>query len=131
MRPAGRNDPFIVSAEMRLRLIFVPATTIAIAIQLLTGGNFLITGQGLGHVKSGVLVLLVAWAAVAGALTALPRDRAIRLSTLATLGLVLLAGATSAKSLMILHYSVALVAFTASLASTLAPVRWSRLNPPR
>jgi hypothetical protein len=38
---------------MRLRLIFVPATSIAIAIQLLTGGNFLISGQALGHVKTG------------------------------------------------------------------------------
>ncbi len=116
---------------MRLRLIFVPATAIAIAIQLLTGGNFLITGQALGHVKTGVLVLFVAWAAVAGALTAIPRDRALGASTLATIGLVFLAGAMSAKSLMILHYSVALIAFTTSLASTLAAVRWSRLNPSR
>jgi predicted tellurium resistance membrane protein TerC len=78
-----------------------------------------------------VLVLLVAWAAVAGALTALPRDRALGASTLATIGLVFLARATSAKSLMIIHYALALVAFTASLASTLAAVRWSRLNPSR
>jgi hypothetical protein len=116
---------------MRLRLIFVPATTIAIAIQLLTGGNFLISGQALGHVKTGVLVLLVAWAAVAGALTALPRDRALAASTLATIGLVFLAGATSGKSLMFLHYALALVAFTVSLASTVAAVRWSRLNSSR
>src|SRR6266516_6348550 len=113
---------------MRLRLIFVPATTIAIAAQLLTGGNFLITGQALGHVKTGVLVLFVAWAAVAGALTAIPRDRALGASTLTTIGLVFLTGATSEKSLMIFHYAVALVAFTASLVSTLFAVRWSRLN---
>jgi hypothetical protein len=114
---------------MRLRLIFVPATTIAIAAQLLTGGSFLITGHPLGHVKTGVLVLFVAWAAVAGALTAIPRDRALGASTLATIGLLFLAGATSEKSLMILHYAVALIAFTVSLAGTTLAVRWSRLNP--
>lgn len=114
---------------MRRRLIFVPATTIAIAVQLLTGGNFLITGQAVGHVETGVLVLLVAWAGLASALTARPRDRGLRASSLATFGIVLLAGVTSDKSQMILHYAVALVAFTASLASTLYAVRWSRPTP--
>src|SRR5712691_8651052 len=59
----------------------VPITSLVVFAQLLTGGRFLIAGEDFGHTLTGLLVFLVAFFGVYGAMSVRPPVRAARVSS--------------------------------------------------
>jgi hypothetical protein len=109
-----------------------------IFVQLILGGAYLvgvagypsISGMDSVHPVFGLVVGLLALAALIGCFLAKPSDRSLRYSVLATFVLVVLVGFTADKSSMLPHDTLATVAFGLSIVSSFLALKWNAMPIP-
>jgi len=123
---------------LRVPALLVHLTAGVIFIQLFFGGAYLvgvagypsIAGMDSIHPVFGLVVGILALAAMIGCLLAKPRDRPLRYSVTATFILVLLVGLTADKSSMLPHDTLATLAFGLSIVSAFIAFKWSAVPVP-
>ena len=113
---------------MKLAAVSALATAGLIFIQLITGGNYLISGVSLEHPYTGLIVWASAAVSVILAFFSEPEDWTFRLSTVAVLILVSTAGVTSSKSIMVIHYSFGILAFASGIVAAACALIWNSFS---
>jgi peptidoglycan/LPS O-acetylase OafA/YrhL len=123
---------------LRVPALLVQVTAGVIFVQLFLGGAYLvdvagypsISGMDTIHPVFGLVVGLLALAALVGCLLAKPRDRSLRYSVTATFILVVLVGVTADKSAMLPHDTLATLAFGLSIVSAFIASKWNANSVP-
>ena len=82
------------------------------------------------HHVFGLVVGLLALAAMIGCLLTKPSDRSLRYSVTATFILVLVVGLTADKSSMLPHDTFATIAFGLSIVSAFYAIKWNSVSAP-
>lgn len=124
--------------RLRVPALLVQVTAGVIFIQLFFGGAYLvgvagypsIAGMDAIHPVFGLVVGLLALAAMIGCLLAKPRDRSLRYSMTATFILVVLVGFTADKPSMLPHDTFATIAFGLSIVSAFFAFKWNSISAP-
>jgi peptidoglycan/LPS O-acetylase OafA/YrhL len=123
---------------LRVPALLVQITAGVIFIQLILGGAYLvgvagypsIPGMDSVHPVFGLVVGILALAALIGCFLAKPGDRSLRYSVTATFVLVVLVGFTADKSSMLPHDTLATVAFGLSIVSAILALKWNAMPIP-
>jgi hypothetical protein len=123
---------------LRVPALLVHVTAGVIFVQLFLGGAYLvgvagypsIAGMDTIHPVFGLVVGLLALAALIGSLLAKPRNRSLRYSVTGTFILILLVGVTADKSAMLPHDTLATLAFGLSIVSAFLAFRWNAMSAP-
>jgi hypothetical protein len=123
---------------LRVPALLVEVTAGVIFIQLILGGAYLvgvagyptIAGMDSVHPVFGLVVGLLALAALIGCFLAKPSNRSLRYSVTATFVLVVLVGFTAEKSSMLPHDTLATIAFGLSIASAFFAFKWNAMSAP-
>ena len=123
---------------MRVPALLVQITAGVIFIQLILGGAYLvgvagypsISGMDSVHPVFGLVVGLLALAALIGCFLAKPSYRSLRYSVTATFVLVVSVGFTADKSSMLPHDTLATVAFGLSIVSAFLALKWNAMPIP-
>jgi len=123
---------------LRVPALLVQITAGVIFIQLILGGAYLvgvagypsISGMDSVHPVFGLVVGLLALAALIGCFLAKPSYRSLRYSVTATFVLVVSVGFTAHKSSMLPHDTFATIAFGLSIVSAFFAIKWNAMPAP-